>query len=196
MKRLLVLLVIAALLTGCAGPAVPTDPGQTTEEPTTSGDSGTGLGQKVPDFAVTTVEGEELLLSEILKEKKLVVLNFWFADWIWCIREFPVLELAYGRYKADVEVLALTPYDDMATAEAFADDHSLSFPVSTCHESFAQAFGVNGYPTSVFIDREGRISLIHPGAITDSNVFYSVFDAYTAEDYTHGTYYRLDELLR
>ena len=195
MKKLLLLLILTLLLTGCAAPATPTDEVQT-DPSQPAEDYGTQLGQKLPDFAVTTVEGENLLLSEILKEKKLVVLNFWFVDCIWCQREFPALELAYQRYGTDVEVLALTPYDDGETAAAFAEEHSLSFPVATCYESFAQSFGINGYPTSVFIDREGRVSLIHSGAITDPSTFYSVFDVYTADDYTHSTYYRISELER
>ena len=192
MKKLLILLILV-FLTGCAAPAAPTVPPAT--EAGQAVPEGTGLGQKVPDFAVTTVEGHELRLSEILEEKKLVVLNFWFADCPWCVKEFPVLELAYSRYKEDVEVLALTPYDSKDAASAFAKGHGLSFPVATCYESFARDFGVNGYPTSVFIDREGRISLIHAGAITNSDVFYAAFNAFTAEDYTHSTYYRIDELV-
>lgn len=192
MKKLLILLILV-FLTGCAAPAAPTVPPAT--EAGQAVPEGTGLGQKVPDFAVTTVEGHELRLSEILEEKKLVVLNFWFADCPWCVKEFPVLELAYSRYKEDVEVLALTPYDSKDAAAAFAEDHGLSFPVATCYESFARDFGVNGYPTSVFIDREGRISLIHAGAITNSDVFYAAFDTFTAENYTHRTYFRIDELV-
>lgn len=196
MKKLLLLLALAAFLAGCAAPSTPTEGVQTESTQPTAEEYGTRLGQKIQDFAVTTVEGEDLILSEILAEKKLVVLNFWYADCGWCVKEFPALELAYGRYREDVEVLALTPYDDKDTAAAFADEHSLSFPVATCLNDFPQAFGGNGYPTSIFIDREGRISLIHSGAITDPSMFYSVFEAYIADDYQHATYYKIDELLR
>ena len=195
MKRILILLVLL-MLTGCAAAPKSTEPVETGSVSSDGVAEGTKLGQKVPDFAVTTVEGEELFLSEILAEKKLVVLNFWFADCSWCVKEFPVLELAYSRYREDVEVLALTPYDTRDVAADFADERGLSFPVATCYESFARDFGVNGYPTSVFIDREGRISLVHTGAITDPNTFYKVFDAYTAEAYTHSTYYQISELVK
>lgn len=196
MKRLLLFLITAIVLAGCTGPGSPTTPTETQSIHPTEEGYGTGLGQKIQDFAVTTVDDQEILLSDLLKEKKLVVLNFWFADCGWCIKEFPVLELAYSRYKDDIEVLALTPYDDRATAAAFAEEHSLSFPVATCLSDFPQAFGVGGYPTSVFIDREGRISLIHSGAITNTEIFYAAFDAYTAEDYSHATYYKIEELVR
>lgn len=123
------------------------------------------------------------------------MLNFWFADCEWCKREFPALELAYSRYREDVEVIALTPYDSKGTAAALAQTHSLTFPVAVCSKSFPQAFGINGYPTSVFLDREGRVSLIHSGAITSVDVFYAAFEAYAAEDYTHAAYGSISELL-
>lgn len=195
MKKRLFALALAMALTGCAAPAAPTDPTQPPVTEPTAAEYGTGLGQMLQDFTVTTVEGEQVTVSQVLQEKKLLVLNFWFADCPWCVREFPALELAYSRYKDEVEVIALTPYDDKDTASAFADRHSLSFPVGTCLASFPRYFGVTGYPTSIFIDREGRISLIHSGAITTPETFYAIFDAYTAEDYTHATYYRIDELL-
>ncbi len=36
-----------------------------------------GLGDVMYDFTVTDINGEEIVLSEILKEKKMVMLNFW-----------------------------------------------------------------------------------------------------------------------
>ena len=67
--------------------------------------------------------------------------------------------------------------------------------MAPCGRDLALAFGVSGYPTSVFIDREGRISLIHAGAITDSNVFYQVFEHYTGEDYVSKSYVSISEIL-
>ena len=94
-----------------------------------------------------------------------------------------------------MEILAVNPMDSGEQIRAFAADSGYSFPMASCSRDLALAFGIGGYPTSIFIDREGRISLIHAGAITDSNVFYQVFDHYTAEDYTSGTYLSITEIL-
>ena len=86
----------------------------------------------MPELTVTTVGGETLTLSRLLEQKKLVVLNFWFADCIWCIREFPVMEASYQQYRDEAEILALNPYDSAETIDRFQQEHSLSFPMALC----------------------------------------------------------------
>lgn len=153
------------------------------------------LGDQMPELTVTTAQGENLVLSELLQQKKVVVLNFWFVECVWCVREFPVMEVAYQKYKQDVEILALNPYDPQQQIPAFQQEHSLSFPMASCSRDLAVTFGVNSYPTSVVIDREGKICLIHTGAITESQVFDKLFQTFTAEDYTSRVYHSINELL-
>jgi thiol-disulfide isomerase/thioredoxin len=197
MKRICALLVLAVLLTGCAG-----EGGGYTEDftlpPATQSMSATfpGLGGVMPEMTVTTTEGEELTLSELLEEKKLVVLNFWFADCVWCRKEFPVMELAYQRYQEDVEIIALNPVDPEYAIEVFQKSGSLSFPMASCPRSWVVEMGVTGYPTSVFIDRDGVVCLIHAGAITNSDDFYKIFETFTADDYQRKIYRSIDELVR
>ncbi|MBE6924860.1 MAG: TlpA family protein disulfide reductase [Ruminococcaceae bacterium] len=160
--------------------------------PTTS--SQYRAGDEMFDLSVTTIDGESCTVADILKEKKLVVLNFWFADCGWCIKEFPAMEVAYQQYREDIEILALNPVDDTDRMDSFRQEHSLSMPIASCSRDTALAFGINGYPTSVFIDRDGKIALIHSGAITDTAVFYKAFDYFTAEDYRHEPLRNINQL--
>ena len=153
------------------------------------------LGCKMPDLTVTTAQGEHLLLSELLQEKKMVMLNFWYADCYWCVREFPVMEVAYQDYKQDLEIIALSPYDPKETIVDFQAKHSLSFPMATCNRDLVMGFGIGSYPTSVVIDRNGLICLIHSGAITETQVFRKLFETFTAEDYTPRVYQSINEIL-
>lgn len=188
--RLFAALLAVLLLTGCG------NPGQKSPEVTLPGITGpVSLGDTMPELTLATAENEVYKLSELLQENKLVVLNFWFVDCIWCVREFPVLEVAYQRFQEDVEVLALNPYDSPEDIAAFQKEHSLSMPMGFCSREPVNALGVSGYPTSVFIDREGKICLIHSGAITDVAVFNKLFETFTAEDYTSKVYHSIDELL-
>lgn len=203
--RLLTVLTVAALLfTGCAEKK-----SEQMKESTIAQGSETGevpqqsqplptainLGDRMPDLTFTDVLGNNISLNTLLQEKELVVLNFWFADCVWCRREFPVMEVAYQNFREDVEILALNPYDSEETIAAFREESSLSFPMISCSQDLAMAFGVNGYPTSVCIDREGTVSLIHSGAITDSTLFNQLFQAYTASDYHSEVYNHLNEIL-
>lgn len=194
-KLLCILVAAVMLFAGCAAENVQTtEPFQQETQPAPPYSGPLSLGDIMPELTVTTVEGETLLLSELLKSKKMVVLNFWFADCIWCIREFPVMEASYQQYREDMEILALNPYDAPADIAAFQQEHSLSFPMASCSRDLTMAFGVSGYPTSVIIDREGTICLIHPGAITEKQVFDRLFETFTAQDYSPELYHSISEL--
>ena len=67
--------------------------------------------------------------------------------------------------------------------------------MASCGRDLALAFGIGSYPTSVVIDRDGRICLIHTGAITETQVFNKLFETFTADDYTPKVYNSIDELL-
>jgi thiol-disulfide isomerase/thioredoxin len=150
----------------------------------------------MPEMTVNTADGRALKLTEILKEKELVVLNFWFEDCPWCVKEFPVLELAYQNHREDVEILALNPADGAEDVKAFQDKYSLTFPMVACPRSWATECGVSAYPTSVFIDRDGVVCLIHVGAITTAYTWEKVFAAFTGDDYQRRIYTSVEQILR
>ena len=191
-KLLCAVLALLLVLTGCTAkePEV-TQP--TTTQPVLEPYSLT-LGSKMPDLTVTTAQGDTLLLSELLQQKKMILLNFWYADCIWCIREFPVMEVSYQNHKQDVEIIALSPYDSQQSIVAFQQEHSLSFPMAHCSRDLVLGFGIGSYPTSVVIDREGRICMIHSGAITQTQVFDRLFETFTAEEYTPRVYHSINDL--
>jgi peroxiredoxin len=194
MKRILALLLMVLLLAGCAEAGGPED---TTLPPMTDlPTSFKGLGEKMPEMTVNTADGRALKLTEILKEKELVVLNFWFEDCPWCVKEFPVLELAYQNHREDVEILALNPADGAEDVKAFQDKYSLTFPMAACPRSWATECGVSAYPTSVFIDRDGVVCLIHVGAITTAYTWEKVFAAFTGDDYQRRIYTSVEQILR
>lgn len=192
------LLILAALLCGCGEEPAPTEAPETSAPGTEPEQAqlGYALGCVMPNVYATNAQGETVELHRILEEKKLVVLNFWFADCPWCVKEFPAIELAYQNYKTDMEILALSPIDSQEEIDAFRQEHGLNFPMSGCSQQLTNLLGVRGYPTSVFIDREGKISLIHSGAITDNRVWNQLFDHYLREDYKHRAYASVEDILR
>ena len=194
-KRVFALvLVLSLFLSGCSDVKTDVEP-DTTSADLTAG-TGFSLGNIMPELTVTTADGQILSTSQLLEKKELVVLNFWFANCPWCLKEFPVMEVAYQQYRENVEILAVNPVDSAEQIGAFYQENSYSFPMAGCSRDLALAFGINGYPTSVFIDREGKICLIHAGAITDTNTFYELFDHFTAEDYQSQTFLNIGELVK
>ena len=95
-------------------------------------DSKIEAGDPMVDFTFTDLDGVSYTASEVLKEKKALVLNFWFTTCDPCAAEFPFLEKAYDTYKDDVAMLAVNPYetDTEDTIKAFREDKKLTFPMA------------------------------------------------------------------
>ena len=140
-------------------------------------------GDVMYDFTVTTPAGETVTLSQLLQEKKMVLLNFWYTTCTYCIAEFPYMEEAYQMYQDDIAIVALNPFNSAADITSFQQNYGLSFYMAECPASWATAFNVSGYPTSVFVDRYGVICLIEAGGILSLRPFTSTFDHFTADRY-------------
>lgn len=161
-------------------------------------DTTLAVGDIMYDFTVTTPDGTKVTLSELLQEKKMVLLNFWYTSCSWCVTEFPFMEEAYQLYKDKVGIVAVDPLnetDDAIKAFPAGYNLNLTFPLAACPSTWANTFGIQGYPTSVIIDRYGMITLIESGAITSLRPFTSLFETMTADDYTQKLYGSVGELV-
>ncbi len=142
-----------------------------------------GLGDVMYDFTVTEASGKEVTLSEMLKEKDMVLLNFWYTTCSWCLKEFPYMEQAYQTYQDKVGIIALNPYEQNEVIKPFQETNGLSFTMANCPASWSNTFGVTGYPTSIVVDRYGVICLIEAGGLTSVTPFNNTFIHFTAENY-------------
>ncbi|MBQ2805969.1 MAG: TlpA family protein disulfide reductase [Clostridia bacterium] len=155
------------------------------------------VGDVIRDFTVVDSDGTSHTLSEILKEKELVVLNFWYTTCSWCVEEFPYMEAAYQNYGDKVEILAFDPYgtDSESAIADFKASMGLSFPMIKDYNALYAAFGVAAFPTSVFVDRYGVICLIEEGALIGDQPFTVAFDHFTGDDYVQGLYTSVESLV-
>lgn len=147
-------------------------------------------GDTMMDFTIMDCDGVEYQLSELLKEKKAVVLNYWFLNCQPCKLEFPYIQEAYSMFGSDVAFLAINPMDgDDASVAQFRNENGLTFTMAKVDEKWGKDVKWNGskiesYPTTIVIDREGKIAMIHSGMITDTQTVLNMFGYFTAEDYT------------
>ena len=154
-----------------------------------------GLGDIMYDFSVTDNTGVTTTLSEVLKEKKMVLLNFFYTTCGPCVTEFPYMQEAYEKYQEKVGIIALDPMDDAAAVEGFKGSMGLTFPMVSCQPAWSAAFSVSGYPTSIVVDRYGMICLVEKGGLTSSRPFNSIFEAFSADDYQQKIYNSLNEVV-
>ena len=148
--------------------------------------TGYSVGEVMYDFTVTTSDGEEFTLSEVLKEKEMVLINFW-ATWCNpCIAEFPAMNNAYIAYQDKVEVLAVSTSDSMRAVAEFKSNNGLQFKMTSNSESGANLYGMfptTGIPLSIMVDRYGVITYYHAGNMTAAIDFTSRFDLFLGENY-------------
>jgi peroxiredoxin len=115
------------------------------------------------DFKLSTIDGRQVQLSDL--KGKVVMVNFW-ATWCKpCVEEMPMFVKAYNKYKdRGFEILAITvdEVEDRWKVIAFANQHKLNFPV-LYDENIAKLYGINSYPTTFFIGKQGNIRYQNKG---------------------------------
>src|SRR5262245_17391644 len=122
-----------------------------------------GVGEKVPDFSVRTLDGKAVKLSELQKDQKrtksgIIVLSFWCSTCSSCRRVEQFLDKLAKDYAGQVAVIALDA-NAGETAEhvaAFAKEKGLTMPiVLDAKGKSADIFGVDVTTTTVVIDGTG-----------------------------------------
>ncbi len=153
------------------------------------------LGDYMGDYTVTDVNGNTHTFSDILKEKKAIVLNFWFINCGPCQMEFPYLQKATDVYRDDIAVIAINPTTDKENnIKKYATQNELSIPVVKGDQSWITAFGIRGFPTTVVIDRYGSVAFMHMGSVTQDGVFEKIFEFFTADDYKQTTINDIEDI--
>ncbi|MGM9681899.1 MAG: redoxin domain-containing protein [Eubacteriales bacterium] len=143
------------------------------------------VGDMMYDFTFVDDNGNEVKLTDILKTKKLVVLNFW-ATWCGpCKSEFPAIQEAYEEYEDSVEIIAMSISDNRGACLEFKQSGGYTFrflPDFGLNEAF-KAFGNGAIPYTLFIDRYGMFVNYVQGADPSAEAWKTEFEGYTSDNY-------------
>lgn len=110
-----------------------------------------------PAFVLTTIEGRSIDSNSL--RGKVVLVNFW-ATWCGpCKEEMPALERLQESFGGkDFALLAVTTDQQLEGIRTFVRTLGLEFPILLDDtKDVSAAFGVRGLPTTVLIDRQGRL---------------------------------------
>lgn len=153
------------------------------------------LGDPMLDFEVTLPDMSKVVLSDLLQDKKAVVLNFWFMGCAPCLGEFPYIQEGYEQVSEDVAVLALNPLDSTATEIAkFQADKNYTFTMSKCDPRWQNMLNLLYYPTTLVIDRYGYICLIHTGGLESTQDFLDMVNYFISDDYEQNFFKSLGQI--
>jgi peroxiredoxin len=137
---------------------------------------GLSPGDLAPNFALQGGDGAIRQLADY--RGKPVVLNFWATWCAPCRQEMPELVAAFQDHQdQDLVILGINAQESGQQARQFMDQYQITFPVALdSRGEVQQLYQVRGLPTTVFIDREGRIAVRHAGLLTRE-----MLDQYLAE---------------
>lgn len=110
-----------------------------------------------PNFSLKNLQGENITLSEVLKEKKAVLV--FFATWCpSCVREVPRVNEFYTANENNTAIIGIDIRQSKAQAEAFAKERGVLYPiVLDINGQVADVYEIRGIPTLVAIDQDGTI---------------------------------------
>lgn len=135
------------------------------------------IGRQAPDFTLTLFDGGTLNLKDL--RGKAVLVNFW-ASWCPpCRVEAPALQAAWERYQdKDVVFLGVNIQDKEKDARAFIKEFGITYPNGRDPSRRVSIdYGTWGIPETFFLDRGGRITYKHVGAVSQGIIIAKVGEA-------------------
>lgn len=132
-------------------------------------------GNEAPDFTLNDPDGVPFTLSSL--HGQYVVLDFWGTWCKWCVKGIPDMKRYYEKYEGMFEMLSIDFHDDEDTWLKAIESYDMHWKhVITDEESAKQLeelYALEGFPTKIVIDPEGRILKITVG---EDPAFYEYLD--------------------
>lgn len=122
-----------------------------------------GVGARMPDFTLTTFDGETIASKDL--QGKVLLVNFWASWCVPCEQEAAELEQAYQMYQDDEVVFLGVDYVDTETeARAYLARFGITYPNGPdLGTRISQAFRIRGVPESYLVAPDGTIVSVKIG---------------------------------
>lgn len=118
------------------------------------------------DLALSNLAGESVAVSDFHGTPMLI--NFW-ATWCPpCLKEMPLLQAYAERYTGELTILAVNAGEEEDVVRAFVKEQDLELTfILDPTNSAARHYRVYGFPTSLFVDKDGKIQATFIGELDE-----------------------------
>lgn len=127
--------------------------------------AGIDPGHAAPEFTLKSLKDRNLSLKEF--RGQVVMINFW-ATWCGpCRQEMPALNALYEKYRhAGFVLLGVNVDSETANAVQMASKLKATYPILFDTDKRASVlYQVSAMPTTVLIDREGKVRYVQKGYV-------------------------------
>jgi thiol-disulfide isomerase/thioredoxin/predicted Zn-dependent protease len=118
----------------------------------------------VPSFDLRTLDGSRVSLESL--KGKVAVINFWGTWCGWCVKELPEYQKLLEKYASDTGIAILTIANDLnpEAPRALMGQRKWTFPVLIDDGYVADRAKITAFPTTWFLDRQGRLVFVKVGS--------------------------------
>lgn len=172
-RRLLVVAAVAvALASGCSNDGV----GARTGDGVALENTGDLLTTELPTFE----DGERFRLADLVGGP--VVVNF-FSSWcVPCVREMPAIESVKQSLDGEVTFVGIDVQDTVADGLELIERTGITWQTARDPDGvLTLAAQVQGMPTTLFLDDDGRVLERHTGALSEEDLSDLLLEHYGIE---------------
>lgn len=130
------------------------------------------IGSVAPEFTLKDKKGKTISLSDF--SGKYIVLDFWGTWCGYCMKGIPRMKKYFSKYQNKTEFICVACRDNkQAWLKSIAKYDLDWINLFAENEEIVDKYGVEGYPTKIIIDQEGKIAFKSTG---ESDEFYDKMD--------------------
>jgi peroxiredoxin len=120
------------------------------------------IGHPAVEFEAKDLTGKTHTLKDF--RGKVVVFDFWYRGCGWCMRAMPQVRQLAAEFRGQlVVVVGMNTDSNDADAKFVVDKMKLDYLTLKIDHKLSEKFGVQGFPTMVILDKEGKVHDLHVG---------------------------------
>ena len=130
-------------------------------------------GKPAPDFQLKGLDGKKYTLESF--RGKYALLDFWGEWCYWCMKGMPDMKKYYEKYHSQIEFVGINCRDSEETWRKTVEEEGLAWTnlYNGDETGILNEYAVEGFPTKVLIDPEGKIVQVFVG---ESEELYTALD--------------------